>query len=300
MSTASEKIRRETNIKQKNAAKVRPEDEAEMRAWITEVIGEPVEGETLHDALKSGVVLCKLVNAIKPGAIPKIHPAMAVAFRQMENITFFLNACKALGVPSYDLFLTPDLYEANDMHAVMGTVSALGGAARKVTGYKGPGFGVDRSARAGVGTAAALPKPKPAAAPAPVPAAVPIAEEEDEAAPEPAAEPEAGLEPVVAEPEPVAEPEAEPAPIFAEPEPAVAEPEPVAAEPEPAAAEPEPVAAEPELVAAEAGSAPAAEESLASKLSARRLERAEERASERAQKTALSESNMNVVEGVAQ
>ena len=44
--------------------------EEEARAWIEGVLGEPLEGTT-HEALKSGVVLCNLLNAIAPGVCPK-------------------------------------------------------------------------------------------------------------------------------------------------------------------------------------------------------------------------------------
>ena len=52
---------------------VDPTMEAEARAWIEAVIGEgPLEG-TLQEALKSGAVLCNLINKIKPGTVKKIN-----------------------------------------------------------------------------------------------------------------------------------------------------------------------------------------------------------------------------------
>ena len=40
--------------------------ETEARAWIQALTGKPLEGKT-QQALKSGIVLCELVNIIKPG-----------------------------------------------------------------------------------------------------------------------------------------------------------------------------------------------------------------------------------------
>lgn len=53
------------------------------RRWIETVTGEKLQGETIIEGLKSGVALCKLVNALKPGTIPKINK-MKQAFFQVS------------------------------------------------------------------------------------------------------------------------------------------------------------------------------------------------------------------------
>jgi len=101
----------------------------EVQQWIETLIGEPIgKGgsgsgpgsgvEELMEALKSGVVLCKVANLVKPGVIAskKIKvpsPAAAAAaagaaaaasfmsssaFGSMDNVTEFRNACKLIGV----------------------------------------------------------------------------------------------------------------------------------------------------------------------------------------------------------
>jgi len=148
---------RESDNKAKNTAKVKPEDEAELKAWIEAVTGESLAEGSLHNALKSGAALCKLVNAIEgAGIIKKIHPDTAAIFRQMENITFFLNACKAHGMMSWDLFLTTDLYEGNDMRSVMDTISMYGGAVQNLPTFSGPHYGV--AAKSKLGAARSAPK----------------------------------------------------------------------------------------------------------------------------------------------
>jgi transgelin len=77
--------------------------------WIEAVTGEKLEG-SFGTALKNGQILCKLINAIKPGSVKKIETS-AMPFKQMENISNFLRACRALGVREYELFETVDLYE---------------------------------------------------------------------------------------------------------------------------------------------------------------------------------------------
>ena len=66
--------------------------ETDARAWIEAVLGEPLGDETLHLVLKSGVVLCNLLNKISPGCCKK--PTMKkLPFMQMENVSNYLTAC---------------------------------------------------------------------------------------------------------------------------------------------------------------------------------------------------------------
>ncbi|EDO27284.1 predicted protein, partial [Nematostella vectensis] len=70
---------------------------------------------TLQNTLKSGVVLCKLANAIQPGAIKKINNAK-MNFMMMENIENFCNFVQTKGVASQYQFVTIDLFEGKNMH----------------------------------------------------------------------------------------------------------------------------------------------------------------------------------------
>ena len=107
----------------KAAAKFDPKMEREAREWIEAVTGEALEG-TLQEALKSGVVLCALVNALKPGVCKK-PSTMKMAFQQMENIALYLGACRLLKVDVSNLFDPEDLFEARNMGSVLKNVHAL-------------------------------------------------------------------------------------------------------------------------------------------------------------------------------
>jgi hypothetical protein len=66
-----------------------------VAAWIRDVTGEALS-EPLDDALRSGVVLCNLVNALRPGTVQKVsHSKMPFPMR--ENIKAFCDACRAFG-----------------------------------------------------------------------------------------------------------------------------------------------------------------------------------------------------------
>ena len=94
--------------------------------WINALVDDAaLEPDSFAAGLKSGASLCKLINAIKPATIKKISTS-ALKFSQMDNITAFLRAAKALGVPERDLFDTIDLHEEKDLVAVVQTVHALG------------------------------------------------------------------------------------------------------------------------------------------------------------------------------
>eukprot|EP01105_Mastigella_eilhardi_P013399 TRINITY_DN3054_c0_g1_i1.p1 TRINITY_DN3054_c0_g1~~TRINITY_DN3054_c0_g1_i1.p1 ORF type:complete len:253 (-),score=36.69 TRINITY_DN3054_c0_g1_i1:88-768(-) len=104
--------------------------ETELRGWIEQASGERI-GADFHDTLKSGVVLCKLMNHYRPGSCR--FSAARAAFPMMENIESFLNACRQAGIPNPDLFMTVDLYEAKNMNQVLQCLASL---RRIMTGVK--------------------------------------------------------------------------------------------------------------------------------------------------------------------
>ena len=72
-------------------AKYYPKMEADCRDWLQALVKEPLPPGSFHEALKDGVYLCKVMNMLLPGAIPKIN-ASKMAFEVMENIGNFLDA----------------------------------------------------------------------------------------------------------------------------------------------------------------------------------------------------------------
>ena len=72
----------------------------------------------------------RLANCMKPGSIKKINESK-MAFKQMENINNFIEACeKQFGMVKIDLFQTVALYEGSNMPNVISTIFGLG---RKVS-----------------------------------------------------------------------------------------------------------------------------------------------------------------------
>ena len=77
-----------------------------------------------RDARLATQVLCRLINHLRPGTIPKISKA-AAAFLQLNNITQFLRAARKLGVKDSECFDTTDLYEQKDLNAVITCLLSL-------------------------------------------------------------------------------------------------------------------------------------------------------------------------------
>lgn len=68
------------------AGKREPEQEREAQHWIETVIGERFPpGFSFEDALRDGIILCKLMNRLAPGIIPRINTSGG-DYKMMDNI----------------------------------------------------------------------------------------------------------------------------------------------------------------------------------------------------------------------
>jgi len=141
----------------KKAAKFDADLATEALQWIADVlqtgnteqcglassIGVVSVSKDVQTPLKNGVILCHLINIIRPGSVKKIN-TNNMAFKQMENVGNFLTACEGLGCNKIDLFQTVDLYEANNIPQVVNGIFALGRKAQKV-GFGGPRLGPEEA-----------------------------------------------------------------------------------------------------------------------------------------------------------
>merc|ERR1719464_477293 len=88
--------------------------EEDVTTWIELVSGEEHGGHAFSEWLKDGQVLCKTANKISPGVVPRINTS-STPFKEMENITNFIQACRKLGVREENVFSTFDLHEAKNL-----------------------------------------------------------------------------------------------------------------------------------------------------------------------------------------
>uniref|UniRef100_A0A8C3FTP9 Leucine rich repeats and calponin homology domain containing 1 n=1 Tax=Chrysemys picta bellii TaxID=8478 RepID=A0A8C3FTP9_CHRPI len=96
--------------------------------------------EDLGSALMDGVVLCHLVNHIRPRSVGSIHvPSPAVPKLSMakcrRNVENFLDACRKLGIPEADLCSPYDILQSDIRHIrkTVDTLLALGEKAPQST-----------------------------------------------------------------------------------------------------------------------------------------------------------------------
>ncbi|XP_061670991.1 LIM domain only protein 7-like isoform X3 [Syngnathoides biaculeatus] len=82
----------------------------EARRWIEEVTGKPFGCSDFRAALENGVLLCDLINQLKPGIIKKLN-RLSTPIAGLDNINVFLKACGKLGLNESQLFHPGDLQD---------------------------------------------------------------------------------------------------------------------------------------------------------------------------------------------
>ncbi|CAB3407796.1 unnamed protein product [Caenorhabditis bovis] len=114
---------------------------SEILRWVQAVTGQQIDTNgsitNFIELFRNGTLLCTLANALKPGSIKKVNTS-SMAFKQMENISFFLKFAEEF-VAKSELFQTVDLYEGQDPNAVLICLSALARKSQKHFGVEGLG-----------------------------------------------------------------------------------------------------------------------------------------------------------------
>jgi hypothetical protein len=106
----------DADIRAKTQAKIAASAplEQEACAYLSARTGRGVEPGRMSEALMDGVLLCALLNAICPGAVPEVNVGSKIAFKHVENLTWFQEGARRLGVPESNLFSHSDLREGKD------------------------------------------------------------------------------------------------------------------------------------------------------------------------------------------
>ncbi|XP_032534143.1 LIM domain only protein 7 isoform X13 [Chiroxiphia lanceolata] len=86
---------------------------AEAQRWVEAVTGKNFGTKDFRAALENGVLLCDLINKIKPGIVKKIN-RLSTPIAGLDNINVFLKACENIGLKEAQLFHPGDLQDLSN------------------------------------------------------------------------------------------------------------------------------------------------------------------------------------------
>ncbi|XP_051054410.1 LIM and calponin homology domains-containing protein 1 isoform X3 [Phodopus roborovskii] len=121
---------------------------AEAQKWIEQVTGRSFGDKDFRTGLENGILLCELLNAIKPGLVKKIN-RLPTPIAGLDNTILFLRGCKELGLKESQLFDPSDLQDTSSrvtvknldysrkLKNVLVTIYWLGKAANSCASYSG-------------------------------------------------------------------------------------------------------------------------------------------------------------------
>ncbi|KAK1175586.1 hypothetical protein AOXY_G257 [Acipenser oxyrinchus oxyrinchus] len=120
----------------------------EAQKWIEAVTGRCFGEKGFRSGLENGILLCELLNSIKPGLVKKIN-RLPTPIAGLDNIILFLRGCEGLGLKGTQLFDPGDLQDTSNranikvsdccrkLKNVLITIYWLGKAANSCAAYSG-------------------------------------------------------------------------------------------------------------------------------------------------------------------
>ncbi|XP_063102938.1 LIM domain only protein 7 isoform X13 [Cavia porcellus] len=86
---------------------------AEAQRWVEAVTEKNFETEDFRASLENGILLCDLINKLKPGIIKKIN-RLSTPIAGLDNVNVFLKACEQIGLKEAQLFHPGDLQDISN------------------------------------------------------------------------------------------------------------------------------------------------------------------------------------------
>ncbi|CAL9701535.1 unnamed protein product [Knipowitschia caucasica] len=122
---------------------------SEAQRWIEEVTGKIFDCRDFRASLENGVLLCDVINKLKPGIIKRVN-RLSTPIAGLDNVSVFLKACGKLGLNESQLFHPGDLQDMSSrvtlrwdesrrrLKNVLITIYWLGRKANQDRFYEGP------------------------------------------------------------------------------------------------------------------------------------------------------------------
>ncbi|XP_020848113.1 LOW QUALITY PROTEIN: LIM domain only protein 7 [Phascolarctos cinereus] len=86
---------------------------AEAQRWVEAVTEKNFENKDFRASLENGILLCDLINKLKPGIIKKIN-RLSTPIAGLDNVNVFLKACEKIGLKEAQLFHPGDLQDLSN------------------------------------------------------------------------------------------------------------------------------------------------------------------------------------------
>ncbi|KAL1781109.1 LIM domain only 7 [Sigmodon hispidus] len=86
---------------------------AEAQRWVEAVTEKNFETRDFRASLENGILLCDLINKLKPGIVKKIN-RLSTPIAGLDNINVFLKACEQIGLKEAQLFHPGDLQDLSN------------------------------------------------------------------------------------------------------------------------------------------------------------------------------------------
>jgi hypothetical protein len=108
-----------------------------VKTWLEDCLSITITD--LINGIKSGVILCQLLNKIKPNTVSKIYEG-GVAYLQMENVGRYIKGCLEIGMTHTEMFETNDLVNEKNLSMVLSHLYALASFVQRKPelNWKGP------------------------------------------------------------------------------------------------------------------------------------------------------------------
>ncbi|ORX89723.1 hypothetical protein K493DRAFT_232616 [Basidiobolus meristosporus CBS 931.73] len=99
----------------------------EAKDWLETCIEEEIAPiDKIEQSLRDGVIIAKIARIYEPSSVKKIFQDPRIQYRHSDNINYFLDAIRKIGLPENFHFELTDLYAKKNLPKVIYCIHALG------------------------------------------------------------------------------------------------------------------------------------------------------------------------------
>lgn len=125
----------------------------EAKSWVGEFCSVPESFECFEEEMRKGVMLTDVCKVFAPGSVKNVFVDSTLQYRHTDNINFFLDGVRRVGLPEHFCFEVIDLYERKNFVKVVYCIHGLAhvlssrGMCKSIRSARGKVFSEDDMAR---------------------------------------------------------------------------------------------------------------------------------------------------------